>query len=486
MSAALDQNLSPAILWFRADLRLTDNHALAHLVESGRPIVAVYIKSDDPQNARPRGAAQNWWLHHSLTALDQDISLLGGTLILRRGDPGEVLKQLVEETGATEVAWNRRYEPISMAADATLKTELGSNGVHVRSFAGHLLHEPTHLKTGTGGPYRVYTPFWRALTGSLSPQSVKARPEYVNWKQQQPRSERLSDWALLPDQPNWAEGFSPEWTPGEKGAQARLAHFLEQSVLYYKTDRDRPDRTGTSGLSPHLALGEISPNQIWQSTEFLGSISAEPDVMTFRKELVWREFAYHLLVNFPQLPIENYNAKFAQFPWQQSDAELCAWKNGQTGYPIVDAGMRQLWQTGWMHNRVRMIVASFLCKHLLIHWKAGETWFWDTLLDADLASNSASWQWVAGSGADAAPYFRIFNPITQGERFDPNGDYVRRFVPELSGLPAKYIHAPWTVPSLELKAAGIVLGQTYPNPIVDHKTSRDRALAAYQDMKDAA
>ena len=473
---------APVILWFRKDLRLCDNLALACAVESGRPVIPVYILEPPASGNGPLGAAQGWWLHHSLQALDAALALIGSRLILRAGPADEVLGAVIAETGATQVLWNRRYDPAGIAVDSALKVEMTRGGLTVRSFSGQLLHEPSRIKTGAGGPYRVYTPFWRALEASGEPAEPVPAPTRLAAPDTWPETERLEAWTLLPRKPDWARAFSTVWMPGETGARQRLDDFIDTGLSGYKARRDYPALPHTSMLSPHLALGEISPATVWHATRGLTDGIAAEDVIHFRKELAWRDFSYHLLYHFPGLDTKNWNERFDAFPWQDAPDLLKRWQRGQTGYPIVDAGMRQLWQTGFMHNRVRMIVASFLIKNLMIDWREGERWFRDTLVDADPASNPASWQWVAGSGADAAPFFRIFNPISQGEKFDVNGDYVRSFVPELARLDAAYIHRPFEAPESVLAAAGITLGTSYPLPIVDHKTARNRALAAYQAL----
>lgn len=473
---------APVILWFRKDLRLIDNAALVCAAESGRPVIPVYILEPTETGNGPLGAAQAWWLHHSLEALDVSLRRIGSRLILRQGPADAVLGALVAETDADRVFWNRRYDPNGIAVDVALKEELTLSGLTVRSFAGQLLHEPTRLKTGSGGPYRVYTPFWRALEASGEPPEPVPAPSRLEAPAQWPQSERLENWALRPTAPNWAAEFSDVWTPGEAGAEAKLAAFIERGIVGYKSRRDFPALPHTSSLSPHLALGEISPASVWHATRGLGDRVEAEDVIHFRKELAWRDFSYHLLFHFPQLASKNWNDRFDAFPWQDAPDLLERWQRGQTGYPIVDAGMRQLWRHGVMHNRVRMIVASFLIKDLMIDWRLGERWFRDTLVDADPASNAASWQWVAGSGADAAPFFRIFNPISQGEKFDVNGEYIRRFVPELKDMPNSFIHKPFEAPLLVLKEAGVSLGKTYPLPIVDHGKARNVAMAAYQAL----
>jgi len=473
---------APVIVWFRNDLRVTDNLALSAASQAGNPVVPVYILEDDDETV-PLGGAQAWWLHHSLTSLSEALERLGAPLVFRRGDPAEILKDIVKTTGACSVLWNRRYVPAQMDRDAALKSDLRDEGVTVESFDGQLMHEPTQLKTGSGGPYRVYTPFWRAFSENCHPRPPVGAPKELVRFEGELASDELESWSLLPTNPDWAGGIAEAWTPGEDGARARLEEFISEALDGYADGRDFPGKESTSRLSPHLAFGEISPFQIWGATEENRDDAPARDFTTFRKEVVWREFSWHLLVNFPDLRTKNYNSDFDAFPWRAPGEELERWQKGMTGYPFIDAGMRQLWRTGWMHNRVRMAVGSFLVKHLLIDWRHGESWFRDTLVDADPGSNTASWQWIAGSGADAAPYFRIFNPILQGEKFDPDGHYVRQFVPELADLPDKYLHKPWEAPEATLRKAGVTLGETYPHPIVEHRGARQRAMAAYEEMK---
>lgn len=470
----------PVILWFRKDLRLDDNLALAAAIESGRPVLPVYISEPESAGTRPLGGAQAWWLHHSLVGLASSLDTLGSRLVLRQGDAQDVLKALFEETGAAAVYWNRRYDPPGIAIDTQLKRTFSDEGIEVKSFAGQLMHEPSRVKTGAGGPYRVYTPFWRALEAKGEPPHPIDPPENIPAPVSWPSSEKLDEWNLLPTRPNWAKEFSDVWQPGEEGALERLERFIDEGLVEYEDGRDFPAKTVTSMLSPHLALGEISPARVWHGASRAEEDVSRSNIVKFRKELAWRDFSYHLLYHFPDLATKNWNDRFDGFEWQRNDDFLRRWQKGETGYPIVDAGMRQLWRHGTMHNRVRMIAASFLIKDLMIDWREGERWFRDTLVDADPASNAASWQWVAGSGADASPFFRIFNPVTQGEKFDPDGTYVCEFVPELEKLGAKHIHKPFEAPAEVLKAAGITLGATYPKPIVDHKKARDLALAAYK------
>jgi deoxyribodipyrimidine photo-lyase len=484
-SKAADAGSPATIVWFRNDLRIADNLALSAACDEG-PVVCLYVLDEESRDFRGLGGAQRWWLHHALEALSKKLKALDAPLVLRRGAAADVLDSVIKETGAEKIYWNRRYVPAGMALDTMIKSTLAERGLTVRSFAGHLLHEPSEFQTGAGGPYRVYSPFWRAMNASGEPRSPIDAPDRLTTLSTLPKSDRIENWDLLPKKPDWAGSIAAEWTPGEDGAQARLDDFITRPFNGYKTDRDRPDRDGTSRLSPHLAFGEITPAQIWEASSRRPKEVSEDDRTTFRKEVAWREFSYHLLYHFPDLPRENFNSRFDAMRWSGTDDHFSAWCRGLTGYPIVDAGMRQLWQTGWMHNRVRMIVASFLTKDLMIDWRRGEDWFWDTLVDADHASNAASWQWVAGSGADAAPYFRVFNPMLQGKKFDPDGDYVRTFVPELARLDARHIHQPFDAPADVLKAAGVRLGETYPAPIVDHFKARDRALGAYDQIKESA
>ncbi|MFW5660620.1 MAG: cryptochrome/photolyase family protein, partial [Oceanicaulis sp.] len=357
-------------------------------------------------------------------------------------------------------------------------------GVAARSFNGSLIVEPWNIATKQGKPYKVYTPFWRALKSDHAPNEPAGRPNTLNFADT-PRSDTLEDWDLTPSKPDWAGGLRDSWTPGEAGAHGRLGAFIKSRMDGYDDARDQPAVDGTSGLSPHLHHGEISPRQVWHAVKAADNGGTD-DAQSFLSEIAWREFSYNLLYHFPDFPEENFQEKFDKFEWTGEDADYKAWTEGMTGYPIVDAGMRQLWAIGWMHNRVRMITASFLIKDLMIHWRKGEDWFWNTLVDADLANNAAGWQWTAGSGADAAPYFRIFNPVTQGEKFDPDGTYVRKWIPELANLPKRFIHAPWKADRNTLAKAGVVLGKDYPEPIVDHGEARKRALAAFEKIKDAA
>ncbi len=491
----LDPARTTAIVWLRRDLRLRANPALAHACRQHQRLVLVYILDDAGEGDWPPGAASRTWLHHSLQALHAQLQQHRQALILRRGDSLAELQQLIRASQATAVYWNRRYEPAVRERDAAIKLQLGAAGVQVKSFNAGLWWEPWEIGTGQGKPYRVFTPMWqnmlnhwRCVQPEDMPQPLPQLPE------QTPSSRSLDELGLLPQQagePAWERRFfvpdemslHPHWRPGEQGAWQRLREFTNARLPHYPVQRDRPALTGTSMLSPHLAWGEISTIQLLHELCPDGEPPADAMVNGFVRELAWREFAWHLLYHFPQLPEQPLQPKFANFRWRVDEPALRRWQHGQTGIPIIDAGMRQLWQHGWMHNRVRMLVASFLTKHLLISWQTGQRWFWNTLLDADLANNSQGWQWCAGCGTDAAPYFRIFNPVTQAQRFDPEGVYVRRFVPELAALPNQKIHAPWTAGADILQRAGVVLGKTYPLPLVDLGHGRERALQAWRNMR---
>ncbi len=478
---------APAIVWFRDDLRLSDQPALQAAVETGAPIICLYVFDEVSSGLRPPGGASRWWLHHSLAALATSLDKIGGRLDILRGAASELIPQLAAASGAAAVFWTRRYGAAEIALDTAIKEALRRNGVTAQSHNGQLLFEPWQLKTKAGGPFRVFTPFWRAALALPSPAHPAPAPKAIKAADWPGKIKRLAldDLGLLPLKPDWAGGLRKAWRPGEAGAQAQLRHFLESRLARYAADRDRPDVEATSRLSPHLRFGEISPRQILAATRHAqDSGDASPQgVAKFTAEIGWREFSYHLLYQSPDLATRNFQKRFDVFKWPEPNPDhLRLWQRGQTGYPIVDAGMRELWQTGTMHNRVRMVAASFLIKHLMVRWRRGEEWFWDTLCDADPASNPASWQWVAGSGADAAPYFRIFNPILQGEKFDPDGAYVRNYIPELGNMPAKWIHKPWTAPPFVLKEAGVSLGSSYPSPIIDHDRARQRALAAFAEL----
>lgn len=436
----------PTIAWLRDDLRLADNPALLAAADRGDPVAVVYVLDEESPGRRPLGGASRWWLHHSLAALDAS---LGGRLVLRRGPAERVIPELAAELDAGAVVWNRRYSS-ARDIDARIKERLRAEGRDATSFHAGLLAEPWTVTTGDGGPYRVFTPFWRAVSARPVRAPLPA-PTRQDWASAP--GDRLEDWALLPMRPDWAGGLRDAWHPGEAGAHDRLEHFVAQGLALYHR-RDEPAVPATSRLSPHLRFGEVSPFQVWHAVE-----GRSPNSPSFLRELGWREFSWHLLYHWPDLATINFRREFDAFAWGEPDpAVLTAWQHGRTGIPLVDAGMRELWHTGYLHNRVRMVVASLLAKNLLIDWRVGERWFWDTLVDADEANNPASWQWVAGSGADAAPYFRVFNPQVQAAKFDPDAEYIRRWVPEF-GTP------------------------DYPDPVVDLAGSRREALAAYEAVK---
>ncbi len=468
--------MKSVILWCRNDLRISDHPILEGHAGADERLIPVYIMDEAAAGSWKPGAASRWWLHHSLKALN---TALGGALRLMSGDSLDALIRLIAETGADTVLWTRRYEPWAIAQDTAIKAALTARGITVRSFNGTLLNEPWALKTGSGGFYKVFTPYWKAAQSQTSSPGQTRTSSGRDAEPETTTSARFEEilHALLPlpTRPNWAADFPSVWTPGELGSRAALAAFIDDALSRYATGRDLPGIMGTSMLSPHLAFGEISPHQILRAVQHAAARhpALEGQVAKFMSEIGWREFARHLLFHAPHMTDHAFKPGWDGFPWRGDDAALSAWQRGQTGIPIVDAGMRQLWRHGWMHNRVRMIAASFLVKHLLIPWQHGARWFWDTLVDADLANNSAGWQWVAGCGADAAPYFRIFNPVLQGEKFDPDGVYVRTHVPELAALPARYIHKPWEAP------AALRAGLTYPAPIIDLASGRARALAVH-------
>lgn len=445
----------------------------------------VYIWSPEEDGRWPPGAASRWWLHHSLIALDMDLRKVGLRLIIRRSaTAAEALSELIRETGADAVFWNRRYEPHTIARDAAIKSTLTAAGIHVESFNSALLFEPWEISTKEQRPFQVYTAFWRACGGLAAPAEPLPGIGRTPKLTVTPASAPVSQLALLPDI-EWTAGISAAWTPGARGAMDVLDRFLDVALDDYADQRDRPDLPRVSRLSPHLHFGDISPRFVWHAVQARVSRSGKPSAGAekFLNELGWREFSHHLLYHFPYTADQPLRPEFASFAFAKDDAALHAWQRGRTGYPIVDAGMRELWHTGWMHNRVRMIAASFLVKDLLISWQSGAAWFWDTLVDADLAQNTLGWQWTAGCGADAAPYFRVFNPVIQGEKFDPEGTYVRKWVKELSEMPNDWIHEPWNAPPLVLQAANVELGRTYPKPMVDHAAARDRALRAFEQIK---
>ena len=477
------------LLWFRQDLRVADNPALHAALAGGGPVVPVYILTANEEGRWQPGGAARWWLHHSLAELERELRRRGSRLILRTAaDTLHELQTLVRACGANRVLWNRRYEPAVIARDQLIKAALREQGIDTDSYNGALLHEPWTVRTKAGGPFQVFTPFWRHCTALEDPPEPTAAPSQIPAPSRWPESTSLDAMQLLP-RVNWTQGMQEAWTPGCAAAHELLDRFLEESLDDYGTRRDQPSVVGTSRLSPYLHFGNIGPRQVWHATRRHALARGRHTTWRtsqFLTEVGWREFAHHLLYHFPQTPEHPLRANYARFPWKRDARALTAWTRGATGFPIVDAGMRELWRTGWMHNRVRMIAASFLIKDLLIDWTEGARWFWDTLVDADLASNTLGWQWVAGCGADAAPFFRIFNPTSQGIKFDPQGIYVRRWVPELAALPDKWIHEPWSAPPQVLATAGINLGEHYPHRLVEHNEARLEALKALSAVKHSA
>ncbi|GAA3659001.1 cryptochrome/photolyase family protein [Microbacterium marinilacus] len=455
--------VKPSIVWFRDDLRLADNPALRAALDRDEPVIGLYVLDDESDGVRPLGGAARWWLHGSLASLGERLRERGSVLVLRRGRAAEIVPALVDEVGAGAVFWNRRYGGAERDIDTAVKSRLRDDGITAESFGGSLLHEPWTVRTGGDTPYAVFTPFWRAVQKLPAPRAPLPEPREVPGPGRHPRSDDLDDWRLLPTRPDWAGGLRDTWEPGEPAARARLREFLRDDLGDYDRSRDEPSGEATSRLSPRLRWGEVSPFQVWhEAVEHRGSGAHAESASRFLSELGWREFSWHTLFHFPELATKNWRGEFDTFPWPRlRPSHLRAWQQGRTGVALVDAGMRELWHTGYMHNRVRMVTASFLSKNLLIDWRRGEQWFWDTLVDADGASNPFNWQWIAGSGADAAPYFRVFNPQRQLERFDPHLEYVRRWAPE---------HA----------------GDEPPEPIVDLADTRRQALDAYDSVKRAA
>ncbi len=467
---------STAIVWLRRDLRLADNPALDQARSAHQRIVPVFIW--DPAEEAPwaPGAASRWWLHHSLQALDSRLQDRGSRMIVSAGPSGDALARIARATGAEAVYWNRRYEPAVIERDRQVKAALRAQGLIAKSCNGALLFEPWQIVKDDGTPYVVFTPYWKQMQKRWQAPQTCPEPRELPGPGRWPASLSLDELGLLPKL-DWASGFGQRWTPGELAARRRLRDFVDDPVQGYDSARDRPDRAGTSRLSPHLHFGEVSPRQVALALDQAGDLPTGKGRLALLRELAWREFSWYLLFHFPQVPEQPLKASFAAFPWRdQADYadDLKAWQRGRTGIPMVDAGMRELWATGWMHNRVRMIVASYLTKNLLTPWQEGAKWFWDTLVDADLGNNSQGWQWTAGCGADAAPYFRVFNPVLQGEKFDPDGGYVRRWCPELARRPNSRIHHP-----LEAGERGL----DYPLPAIDLKRSRERALEAYRALR---
>lgn len=477
---------APAIVWFRHDLRLADNPALRAAKERDGAVIPVFIWAPEEEGDWPPGSASRYWLHQSLLSLHGELEKAGSRLILRQGSSLEELDKLIEQTGAAAVYWNRRYEPATIQRDADVNSCLRSRGLTVESYNGNLLFEPPQTLNKQGGPFRMFTPFWRYCRTLGEPPVPLPAPRSLKAPAKWPASIKLKQLQLEPAI-DWAGGIRDSWEFGARGARRALREFLRDGLEQYPTDRDYPGIRGVSRLSPRLHFGELSPRQVWHAVRDheagQGRMTETGHAEAYLRQLGWREFGHHLLYHFPQTPSAPLNEDYLNFPWQWRTDSLYRWQRGQTGYPIVDAGMRELWHTGYLHNRMRMIVASFLVKDLLVHWLKGARWFWDTLVDADLANNTLGWQWAAGCGADAAPYFRIFNPVRQAERFDPDGGYIRYWVPELKKLANVSLLAPWQADRSELKEAGVVLGETYPEPIVDHKQARQTALAALKVIK---
>lgn len=469
-----------ALVWLRNDLRLSDNTALHEALKHHDDIILLYIL--DEHYGRPIGEASRWWLHHSLVALNNSLRKYNAKLTLKRGNSIEIIRELVQHHAIDAIFRNACFEPEVFEKDSQILRQLQQQGITCRRLNSSLLINPSAIKNKSGGTFKVFTPFYKHVVQKLEPKPLLPTPEKIP-QRSKPESESLDHWQLLPTKPDWSNGFN-DWLPGENSAQQRLNKFIETNLYQYTRDRDRPDLSITSCLSPYLHFGEISPWQVYHAIKQCSALNSALDneAEAYLRQLFWREFSAYLLFNFPSFPEENFQTKFDNFQWQSNTSALKAWQQGKTGYPIVDAGMRELWHTGFMHNRVRMIAASFLTKHLLIDWREGEAWFWNTLLDADLANNVFGWQWVAGCGADAAPYFRIFNPTLQSKKFDPNGDYLRHWLPELSKLPTRYLHEPHTAPVNLLKQVGITLGENYPVPLVNHQHARELALLTFRAL----
>lgn len=476
----------PVIFWFRNDLRLRDNIGLSAAVEEGAPVIPLYIHDDAGGGDWKAGAASKFWLHQSLAALQENLAAAGfHPLVLLKGDAPKALEKFAAESDAAAVFCSRRYEPWAVEQDGQIAAALEKKDVEFSAFDGFLLLDPTRVLNKSGQSYKVFTPYSHACLamGGIHPPIAAPKPKPCGILAE---GVTLDDLGLMPDIP-WYKGIDKSWTPGEKGAATQLKKFIDNGLADYKTGRDYPAEEGGSRLSPHLHFGEVSVRDVWHR---VGAVAAKSphsalaaQAQGYLRQLLWREFSWYLLHHFPALPERPWNGKFEKFKWHKNDKMLKAWQRGLTGYPIIDAGMRQLWQTGWMHNRVRMLVGSFLVKNLLQNWRHGEDWFWDTLVDADLGNNAQGWQWIAGCGADAAPYFRIFNPVLQGQKFDAEGEYIKTYVPELKNLPARYIHTPWEAPPPVLSGAGVTLGKNYPHPVVALDEARARALEAYNGTK---
>ena len=471
-----------AIVWFRKDLRLADHPALDAALQANKEIIPVFIWDKEEGGNWSPGAASRWWLHHSLESLSSSITKLGGTFILTQGNAAHVLPKLAKAHQADQVFYGRCYDPAGIATQEAVEEACDLQGINTESFNSSLLQEPWETKNGTGKPFQVFTPYWRKSRAIIYREPASYDPKKLSFVQQTSSPQSLTELALLPDHP-WHNKMGTHWEVSESAAHQQIERTTEEVTRSYATRRNHPSVDGTSRLSPYLAWGQVSPRQICKAILQAENEGSHRGENKFLVEIGWREFSYHLLYHFPIIPDQPLRPKYANFPWLDDPDNLKRWQFGKTGYPMVDAGMRQLYETGWMHNRVRMVVASFLVKHLLLPWQDGARWFWDTLVDADLASNTQGWQWAAGCGADAAPYFRIFNPITQGTKFDARGEYAKRWIPELGNLPSKHLFSPWTAPSSTLLESGVKLGVNYPDPCVDHPEARARALAALATLK---
>ena len=481
MTHSFAKHLEPTIIWFRHDLRINEQPTFLAAIERGAPVIPIYIWSPQDEGHWPMGAASRWWLHHSLHSLQDDLAKLGLDLIIRKGPFLQTLLALVKETNAQAVFWNRCYEPARILGDTAIKSALQKEKIKAKSFNGSLLFEPWTVLNKENKPFKVFTHYWKHCLKSFEPTQIGQYPSHPLPYPNKLSTLKIDSLELLP-KIHWDKGLAARWQPGEKHAQNALKKALQEAIPNYLEARDFPELDSTSRLSPYLHFGELSPHMIWHAVKAEKNLDKE-EAEGYLRQICWREFAYYLLYHFPETPEKPLYPKFDKMAWKNDAKGLHAWQKGLTGYPIVDAGMRQLWATGWMHNRLRLIVGSFLVKDLLISWVEGEKWFWDTLVDADLANNTMGWQWVGGCGADAAPYFRIFNPITQGEKFDTEGEFVKTWVPELTHLPKKWIHRPWEAPEEILRQAGITLGENYPKPIVDHNTARLRALEEFANLK---
>ncbi len=505
-----DGSGSPAIVWFRKDLRLADNQALLAARAGGRPVIPVFIWSPAEEGNWPPGAASRWWLHHSLKSLDADLRHLSSRLVLLPGPAPDALRNLAGKTGAGALLWNRRYEPAAILQEEAVMDAFdampaepdpesvargvqgplprrivpcrGRDGILLQSFNAALLREPWEIANRSGGPFRVFTPFWKSCLSLGEPAAPLGAPRKLESPGRMPSGLRLRQLDLLP-RTGWAGGLAAEWTPGRRGASLHLRRFLKAAMAGYEQRRDRPDEVDTSRLSPYLHHGEIGVREVWAAVRRHAAVRGQPGDTSgseeFLRQIGWREFAHHILFHFPHTPERPLREELQGFPWRRDPDALAAWQKGRTGFPLVDAGMRELWNIGWMHNRVRMVAASFLVKDLLLPWHEGARWFWDTLVDADLANNTLGWQWSAGCGADAAPYFRIFNPASQGTKHDPEESYTRRWVPELAAVPDRWIHQPHDAPAGLLATASAGHGGDYPLPLVEHGAARQRALAAF-------